>query len=135
MSRAKTHVGQARSFGRLIRASLPLAELLLRPEPLAADLLLEDGDDLGVPGLNAQVVHIPGHTSGSACLWVEDHLAFAGDLILTSGSPHAQQLYAQDWSLIPTSLARLQALHPQWAYPGHGRSPVADAELQKLEAR
>jgi len=135
MARAQTEVGQARSIGRLIRPLLPLAELILRPEPLQADLLLEDGDDLGAFGLNARVLHIPGHTPGSICLWVEDCLAFVGDLIQTSGRPHAQQLYAQDWSLIPASLARIQALHPRWVYPGHGRTPLADEELQKLKVR
>ena len=135
MSRAQTTVGQARGIGRIIRAVLPLAELLLRPEPLEADILLEDGDDLAIAGLNAQVVHIPGHTPGSACLCVDDRLAFAGDLILTTQRPHVQELFAQDWSLIPYSLARLQALHPQWVYPGHGDFPLNDDVLQKLEVR
>jgi hydroxyacylglutathione hydrolase len=135
MARAQTNVGQARGFGRFIRTILPLAELVLRPEPVEADVLLEDGDDLGNFGLMAQVVHTPGHTPGSICLWVENRLVFAGDLVLTSGRPHVQQLYAQDWSLIPSSLARLQALHPQWVYPGHGRVPLSGDALQQLQAR
>lgn len=135
MAQAQTNVGQARGFGRLIRAILPLAELVLRPEPVEADLSLEDGNDLGNFGLIAQVVHTPGHTPGSICLWVENRLVFAGDLVLTSGRPHVQQLYAQDWSLIPSSLARIQALHPQWTYPGHGRLPLNGDALQKLRAR
>jgi glyoxylase-like metal-dependent hydrolase (beta-lactamase superfamily II) len=134
MAQAQTIVGQTRGFGRLIQSILPLAELALRPEPLQADLLLEDGDDLESFGLNGRVLHTPGHTEGSACLWVEERLVFSGDLILTTGKPHAQELYAQDWSLIPSSLRRIQALHPQRVYPGHGRTPLGDDELQKLEA-
>jgi glyoxylase-like metal-dependent hydrolase (beta-lactamase superfamily II) len=133
MALAQTNVGQARSYGRLVRLILPLAELLLRPTPLEADLLLEDGDDLGINGLLARVLHAPGHTPGSACLIVQDRLAFAGDLILTTFRPHVQQLYAQDWSLIPSSLARLQALRPEWIYPGHGQYPLRGDALQKLE--
>lgn len=132
MARGQTNIGQARSFGQVIRWILPLAELALRPEPVEADLLLDDGDDLGIAGLSAQVVHTPGHTPGSICLWVEGSLAFVGDLILTRGSPHIQQLYAQDWSLIPSSVARLQTLHPRWIYPGHGHVPLQGAELQNL---
>jgi hydroxyacylglutathione hydrolase len=134
MAQAQTKVGQARGFGRIIQSVLPVAELALRPEPLQADLLLEDSDELGAFGLDAQVLHTPGHTAGSACLWVDEGLVFAGDLVLTTGKPHAQELYAQDWSLIPSSLRRVQALHPQWVYPGHGRKPLAGDELQQLEA-
>jgi len=43
-----------------------------------------------------------------------------------------QQRYAQDWPSIPASLARTQALHPQWIYPGHGDSPLPGTELQNL---
>jgi glyoxylase-like metal-dependent hydrolase (beta-lactamase superfamily II) len=133
MARAQTNIGWARSYGQVIRWILPLAEVALRPEPVEADLLLDDGEDLGVADLKARVVHTPGHTLGSICLWVEDGLAFVGDLILSRGSPHVQQLYAQDWSQIPSSLARLQALHPEWVYPGHGRAPLQGGELQKLQ--
>ena len=135
MAQAQTDVGRARSFGHLIRIALPLAESLLNPEPLQADLLLEDGDDLDVPGIDARVLHVPGHTAGSACLIVQDRLAFAGDLILTTGYPRAQKFFAQDWSLVPSSVRRLQALHPEWVYPGHGKSALSGNELQKLEAR
>ena len=135
MAQAQTEVGRARSLGHLIRMALPLAELLLKPEPLQADLLLEDGDDLGIANLNARVLHVPGHTAGSACLIVQDRLAFAGDLVLTTGYPRVQKFLAQDWSLIPSSTRRLQAQHPEWVYPGHGKSALPGDEFQKLEAR
>jgi glyoxylase-like metal-dependent hydrolase (beta-lactamase superfamily II) len=98
MAQARTDVGKARSFGRLIRLAIPLAESLLNPEPLQADMLLDDGDDLGIADLNARVLHVPGHTAGSASLIVQDRLAFAGDLILTTGYPRFQKFFAQDWS-------------------------------------
>jgi glyoxylase-like metal-dependent hydrolase (beta-lactamase superfamily II) len=135
MARAQTNVGKARSFGRLIRLAIPLAESLLNPEPLQADLLVDDGDDLGIADLQARVLHVPGHTAGSTSLIVQDRLAFAGDLILTTGYPRFQKFFAQDWSLIPSSVRRLQALHPEWVYPGHGKSALHGDELQKLEAR
>jgi glyoxylase-like metal-dependent hydrolase (beta-lactamase superfamily II) len=135
MAQARTNVGKARSFGHLLRVSIPLAEALLRLEPTQADFLLDDGDDLGIAGVKARVLHAPGHTAGSACLIVQDSLAFAGDLILTTGYPRIQQFLAQDWSLIPSSVRRLQALRPEWVYPGHGSFALRGDELQKLEAR
>jgi hydroxyacylglutathione hydrolase len=134
MSHARTDIGTARSLGHLIRLAIPLAEQLLHPEPLDADLLLEDGDDLELADIKTYILHVPGHTPGSACLIAQDRLAFVGDLILTSGYPRAQKFFAQDWTLIPASLRRLQSLNPEWVYPGHGTRALHGDELQKLEA-
>lgn len=133
MANAQTPIGQARSFGRLVSGLLPYYEAFVGPEGVSADILLEDGDDLGIPGLEACVLHTPGHTPGSSSLLLQESAAFAGDLVLTTGRPHAQQLYAQDWALISRSLAQLKAAHPQWVYPGHGSYPLPEAGLQKLE--
>ncbi len=132
LARGETPLGTVRGRGWLVGALFTLFEPVLRPEPTPADLLLEDGDDLRAYGLDATVLHTPGHTPGSSCLIVEGRLAFAGDLLLTTGALHSQRLFAADWSLIPRSVARLQALRPEWVYPGHGRGPVSGEALQHL---
>jgi len=132
MARGETRLGSVRGRGRLLRAFLPLFGPCLRPEPTVADLLLSDGDDLGAYGLDAVVLHTPGHTPGSSCLLVEGQVAFVGDLLSTIGRPHVQRFFADDWSLIPGSLARLQALRPEWVYVGHGRRPLSGQALQHL---
>ena len=132
MARGETGLGSARGRGRLVKTFLPLFEPLLRPEPTAPDLLLNDGDDLHTYGFDAAVLHTPGHTPGSSCLILEGRIAFVGDLLSTTGRPHAQRFFADDWSLIPNSLARLQALDPEWTYAGHGRRPMSEKALQRL---
>lgn len=132
MARGETPLGSTRGRGRLTQALLPLLLPLLGPEPTPADLLLEDGDDLGVEGLDARVLHTPGHTPGSSCLVVGGRVAFAGDLLSTTGRPHPQRTYAHDWLLIPKSLARLQALEPRRVYAGHGRRPLSGQALQRI---
>jgi hydroxyacylglutathione hydrolase len=132
MARGDTPLGTVRSLGRLVQRLLPLLESVLRPEPTAADLLLDDGEELGDYGLDATVLHTPGHTPGSSCLLVEGRLAFVGDLLSATGRPHVQRLFADDWSLIPVSLARLQALRPERVFTGHGRHPVSGEALQRL---
>jgi glyoxylase-like metal-dependent hydrolase (beta-lactamase superfamily II) len=132
MARGETPLGSVRGRGRLLRALLPLLESYLRPEPAVADLLLDDGDDLGAYGLDAVVLHTPGHTPGSSCLLVEGRVAFVGDLLSTVGRPHVQRFFADDWSLIPGSLLRVQALRPEWVYVGHGRRPLSGQALQHL---
>jgi glyoxylase-like metal-dependent hydrolase (beta-lactamase superfamily II) len=132
MARGETPLGQPRGRGWLVYALQPLLARLLRPEPTRADLLLEDGADLRAWGLAATLIHTPGHTPGSACWLVEGRLAFAGDLLSTTGRPHVQRYYACDWAAIPVSLARLQRLQPQQIYPGHGRIILTGEEFQRL---
>ena len=134
MARGETRLGSVRGRGRLVRALLPLLASILQAEPTRADLLLDDGDDLGAFGLDAAVLHTPGHTPGSSCLLVEGRLAFVGDLLSATGQPHVQRFFAHDWSLIPGSLARLQAQRPEWTFTGHGRRAVSGEVLQRLGA-
>ena len=138
MAGGETPLGSARGRGRLTQALLPLAEWplwpnrFLWPEPTPPDLLLEDGDTLHAYGLDAVVLHTPGHTPGSTCLLVKGRLAFVGDLLSTNGRPRVQHLYADDWSLIPRSLARLQAQDPAWVFPGHGHRALSGKALLSL---
>jgi glyoxylase-like metal-dependent hydrolase (beta-lactamase superfamily II) len=132
MARGTTPIGSVRRHGRSLWALLRLFEPHLRPEPTAPDVLLDDGDDLRAYGLDAVVLHTPGHTPGSSCLIVEGRIAFVGDLLSTVVRPRVQRSFAHDWSLIPDSLARLQALRPEWAYAGHGCRPLGGRALQRL---
>jgi len=134
MARGETRLGSARGRGKLMWALLPLVELCLRPEPVTPDILLEDGDRFADFGLNAKVIHTPGHTLGSSCLIVEERLGFVGDLLTNTGRPRLQRLYAEDWSLLKQSYARLQGTELETVYPGHGRRPVSGKTLQRLIA-
>jgi len=124
-------VGATRGRGRVMWPILRQFERLLPHEPAPPDVLLNDGDDLRAYGLDAVVVHTPGHTPGSTCLVVEGRLAFVGDLLANSILPRVQCSYAHDWSLISQSLARVQALNPAWVYPGHGR-PLSGERFRRL---
>lgn len=132
MAAGQTRLGEARGQGRLLAALLPLAHPLLRPEPAEADIPLEDDQRLDELGLDAVALHTPGHTFGSTCLVVEGRLAFSGDLVTTTGGPHAQRAFAEDWNQVWPSVRRLQASRPEWVYPGHGRKPLSGSDLQKL---
>ena len=135
MARGETPLGSVHGSGWLMWALLRLFEPYVRPDPTPPDLLLDDGDDLCSYGLDAVVLHTPGHTPGSSSLVVEGHFAFVGDLLSTSVRPRVQRSFADDWSLIPHSLARLQALRPDWVYAGHGRHALSGSALQRLACR
>jgi len=135
MAQGETPVGSVRGQGWLMWTLLRIFEPILRPESTPPDLLLDDEDDLRAYGLDAMVLHTPGHTPGSSCLIVERRIAFVGDLLSTSVWPRVQCSLADDWSLIPRSLARLQALDLEWVYAGHGRRPISGERLKRMTYR
>ena len=58
-----------------------------RPQ-VTADVLVDDGDTLSIPGRDIRVVHTPGHTTGHIALRdVGDALLFSGDHVLPDQNP------------------------------------------------
>jgi glyoxylase-like metal-dependent hydrolase (beta-lactamase superfamily II) len=71
--------------------------LVNRAWPLPAtspDFTLDDGETLGRFGLDASVLHTPGHTPGHTCLLLPGGIACAGDLIASFPRPRLQALLA-----------------------------------------
>jgi glyoxylase-like metal-dependent hydrolase (beta-lactamase superfamily II) len=132
MAKGDTPIGSTRGRGRWIEPLLPWANRLLQVPPTEADVLLQEGDSLDDYGLSARLIHTPGHTAGSSSLLVAARLAFVGDLLSTTGRPHLQALFAQDWPQLPPSLHRLAAAQPERIYPGHGPGPLDRETLERL---
>jgi len=133
MSRGESPLGEPRGRGRFVSSFMPLAERLIPLEPTKPDVVLKDGDPLSDYGLDALVLHTPGHTMGSSSLIVEGKYAFVGDLLSTGGKPHVQRLFAEDWSSIQESINRVKSAQPEWIYSGHGKKPISYQELISLE--
>jgi hydroxyacylglutathione hydrolase len=84
------------------------------------DLYLNDGDDLTEYGLEAKVLHIPGHSRGSiAVLTAGGHL-FSGDLVVKNNRPVRNSLI-DDLAAASASIERLKRLKIDTVYPGHGK--------------
>jgi hydroxyacylglutathione hydrolase len=132
MAAGETPIRLVRGRGWVGRLLLPLAEQVLDPEPTQADVLLTDGQQMSAYGLDAAVMHTPGHTPGSSSLIVAEEVAFVGDLLSTTCRLHAQNLYASDWSQLAHSLARLKRCSLARIYAGHGQRPVRGGQLQRL---
>jgi glyoxylase-like metal-dependent hydrolase (beta-lactamase superfamily II) len=84
------------------------------------DSYLEDGDGLSEYGIDARVLHIPGHTKGSIALVTAAGDLFCGDLIIYRGRPALNRLI-NSRAQAKTSLQRLAGLGIKTVYPGHGR--------------
>jgi glyoxylase-like metal-dependent hydrolase (beta-lactamase superfamily II) len=79
------------------------------------DTVLDAGD------LTVNLIHTPGHTSGSICVYHEGSKAlFSGDTVLGWGKPYSVPLLRMDSEVMLASLERLNRLDIKWILPGHG---------------
>ncbi|MBI3971689.1 MAG: MBL fold metallo-hydrolase [Chloroflexi bacterium] len=90
---------------------------------------LDEGDTIEVGGLRLVVMHTPGHTPGSLCLYSAEHdLLFSGDTLF-AGSYGRVDLPGGDAARMVESLRRLAKLPEQTVVlPGHGPSMTIGAE-------
>ncbi len=129
---AQSLLGSSHKYGFLFP---PLQFILNKINPIiptTADILLEDGDSLEEYGLDAKVVHTPGHTAGHCCFIFKNGIAFAGDLIGRRPGTHLQNLLATNWQQIPGSIQKLNIEKPDLIYTGHSRTPLSSKDLNKL---
>jgi glyoxylase-like metal-dependent hydrolase (beta-lactamase superfamily II) len=99
-------------------------------------MLLDEGDVVDLGDRRFTVLHTPGHTAGSACLFEEaSGTLFSGDAIYVD-----ERLSWDDEETFVASLRRLREMEPAIVHAGHGRSFSApdlrrtvDAQLAELE--
>lgn len=88
---------------------------------LAVDILLKDGDTIDLGDISLRVIHTPGHTPGSICLYNADTLElFTGDTVFEGGSFGRTDISGNPEHLV-NSLEKLTKLDVTVIYPGHGR--------------
>ena len=95
-----------------------------------ADLYLDEGDTITVGDIQLQVLHTPGHTPGSMCLYnAEEGVLFDGDLLFCQGVGRTD-LPGGDYHTIVRSLDRILDLPEETVvYPGHGpETTIGDAK-------
>ncbi len=81
------------------------------------DILLRGGEILD--GL--AVIHTPGHTPGSICLYNEDSkILFSGDTVFPDGGFGRTDLYGGSTTRLIESIKKLTLLDVSIMYPGHG---------------
>jgi glyoxylase-like metal-dependent hydrolase (beta-lactamase superfamily II) len=100
-------------------------------EPSHADRELREGEQLTVGDLVFDVLHTPGHSEGSVCLYEERHaLLLSGD-VLFAGSYGRTDLPGGDDAAMIASLVRLaESLPPNIrVLPGHGPETTLEREL------
>jgi glyoxylase-like metal-dependent hydrolase (beta-lactamase superfamily II) len=86
---------------------------------LTADVLLKDSDI--IDGLT--VIHTPGHTDGSICLYLPNRALFVGDALLTNDERELslpRKSMSMDMNLVVKSIRKISQLEYSLLLPGHG---------------
>jgi glyoxylase-like metal-dependent hydrolase (beta-lactamase superfamily II) len=84
------------------------------------DIYLTDGQSLKEYGLNAKIIHIPGHTKGSLGIITDDGILFAGDTFTNRKKPDTAT-YIENSNALKNSMANLKKMNITTIYPGHGK--------------
>jgi len=89
------------------------------------DRKLREGEEIS--GL--RVIHTPGHTPGSICLYDEkEKLLFSGDTVFANGFGRTDLPGGSEEDL-RKSLQRLKGLKIEKLFPGHGAPVIKDAKV------
>lgn len=96
----------------------------------AADIILNDGDEVEFAGVKLKVIHTPGHTPGGICLYSEnENLVFAGDTLFAD-SVGRTDVPGGDSDLLITSIKTKLLVLPDETkvLPGHGPTTTIGQE-------
>jgi len=104
----------------LIRAVASVLFRFGKSQRCSPDLYLEDGQGLSGYGLDASVLHIPGHSKGSIAILTADGALFCGDLLLYKDRPVLNSII-DDRAAAKASFERLKNLKANTVYTGHGQ--------------
>jgi glyoxylase-like metal-dependent hydrolase (beta-lactamase superfamily II) len=99
-------------------------------DPLDTVSTMKAGDEIDGDGYHLKIIHTPGHTAGSCCIYESGHkILFSGDHIIKHITPnplaelkrsHLIDPCYQSLKAYMDSLDKLTGLDVQYVYPGHG---------------
>lgn len=119
------------------------AHRLTNPEPIWAPfeippsvpaVELAEGGEVRFGSIRLSVLHTPGHTEGSVCLWsADDGQLFSGDTLFAAGWGRTDLDGGSEEQMVE-SLSRLSTFDDVTAVlPGHGRETTIGRERAWLE--
>ena len=117
---------------RLVSPRPSMAPFDIPPSMPAVDLA--EGGEVRFGSFRLRVLHTPGHTEGSVCLYDPDQgLLFSGDTLFAGGWGRVD-LPGGDPDAMVDSLTRLLELEdPVRVYPGHGAATTMGRERSWVE--
>jgi glyoxylase-like metal-dependent hydrolase (beta-lactamase superfamily II) len=106
---------------------------LAHPDTPPPDAELADGDVLPIAGTALRVVHTPGHSPGSCCLYAPDlNVVFSGDTLFQGGPGATGRSYSDFDEIIVSIRTRLLTLPAETEVrTGHGESTTIGNEAER----
>lgn len=89
-------------------------------EKFTPDILIEDKQDLTPYELEAEIIHIPGHSKGSIGILTTNHDLICGDLLTNIKNPQKNTLI-DNQEEFDTSVEQVMSREIETVYPGHGK--------------
>ncbi len=100
--------------------------------PIAPDLRAQDGQGFQFGEYELRTLHTPGHTPGSLCFLIDDHL-FSGDTLFPGGPGNTKSSGASFPTIIDSIRGKLFTLPDETrVLPGHGKPTTIGTERPKL---
>ena len=97
------------------------------------DVALSDAQSIPVADVRLKVLHTPGHSPGSVCLYTEGHL-FSGDTLFQGGPGATGRSYSDFDTIIASIRDRLLTLPDDTVvHTGHGDTTTIRNEAPQLE--
>jgi len=97
-----------------------MVNLFFRIRKFKPDLTLGEGADLSEYGLDARVLHLPGHSKGSIGILTAGGDLFCGDLLSNTDRPELNPIM-DDVAEANVSVSKLEGKGIGTVYPGHGK--------------
>jgi len=86
-------------------------------------------DELSLGGIRLKIIHTPGHTPGSICIyWPEEEVLISGDLVFEGGVGRVD-LPGGDGELLKRSIREVAKLPIKYLLPGHGEIVVGREDV------
>ncbi len=100
--------------------------------PREVDHFIKEGDKIDLGEIKLEIIHTPGHSPGSICLYEKNKKSlFSGDTLFPDGNVGRTDLIGGSMSDLVSSLKKLKSLDFKTLYPGHMR--VVDSAGDHLD--
>lgn len=107
-------------LGNFLRFTSLKALKKVTTENFEPDIFFSDGDSLNKFGLDARIIHIPGHTKGSIGVLLNKNELIVGDTFMNVIYP-TEALIVEDIDMLRKSVLKVSLLDIRLLYPGHGK--------------
>lgn len=110
----------------LVKTLAPIQTYKLNYEPCKPDILVDQYFDLNIFGLNAYIIHTPGHSPGSQSVIVDNEIAIVGDAMFGVFPRSVFPPFTDNKNEMIKSWAKLIQTNCTLFLPSHGTANKVD---------